>query len=474
MKKITLLLGALFFSFMIGCKNIDESIQPDSSKPKQGKTMRLQGIPESNGQTTFALGGISGECREFIFNDPDRPTLGGREGRLVVKAITWTEGFMQGKFNINDRPVFLSEPYRSYELMLATAVASKEGWEDGGDLEFGDRIFLGLSPMARVAGYPCNDNYYGNQEEFAYYSKVVNRGWNLWHDNQQMSFEQLADLVELELQKSEFVTFLSSEGRIESAVSNQYEEAFFWQDLESSKFRELCNSNGVLSRLIQSYLDRGQNPGPAYGLVNIQYGRIFEDAVLRSLNLTGRSKLFPVSDPTLTPQSVRPDAVAYSGRVDQERRGGKIANKTSWWKDGTFIDAKFTTTGIVPYERIGNSPDQAAGFIDVLSRLDQGRYTYGISGVFTDFGGVPFVKNAAQAGCAFLMYVTPSNVGIDEQILSEASQRNILVLQAKVKYNIYTNSIAVGYGYPQNSNSVNNYPPTLQNRGQIVDINYNY
>jgi hypothetical protein len=472
MKKISLLLSVLFFSFLIGCKSIDEPVQPDAAKSKQSKTMRLQGIPEGNGQTTFALGGISGECRQFIFNDPNRPTLGGREGLLAVRAITWTEGFMQGKFDIHDSQSFLSEPFRSYELMLATAVASKEGWEDGGDLKFGDRLYLGLSPMTRVAGYPCNNNYNGEQDTFAYYSTVVNRGWLLWYNNQQLSFEQLADLVELELQKSEFVTFIGSEGRIESTVTNEYEEAFFWQDLDSGKFRELCNNNGVLSRLIQSYLNRGLSPSPAYGLVNVQYGRIFEDAVLRSLNLKGRDKLFPVNDPTLTPQSVRPDAVVYSGRVDQERRGGKIVSKASWWKDGTFIDAKFTTTGIVPYERQGNSPDQAAGFLDVLSRLDQGRFTYGPVGAFTDFGGTPFVKNAAQAGCAFLMYVTPSNVNIDNQILSEASQRNIMVLQAKVKYNIYTNNIAVNYAYPQNT--VNNYPPTLQKRGQIVDINYNY
>ncbi|MEA5460733.1 hypothetical protein VB796_16870 [Arcicella sp. LKC2W] len=454
MKKISLLLGVLFFSFMIGCKSIDESIQPDTSKSKQGKTMRLQGVPEGNGQTTFAMGGISGECQQYIFNDPNQNGLAGRQGLLAVRAITWTEGFMQNKFNINDKPAFLSEPYRSYELMLATAVASKEGWEDGGDLAIENRLYIGLSPMTRLAGYPCNE-YYGEQEVFAYYSKVVNRGWNLWYNNQQMSFEQLADLVELELQKDEFVTFLSSETTINRGNIGEFDNGFWWVDMTAEEFKGRCSQAGVLSDLIAYYGPQGQI-GNAYAQFNIQTGNIFEDVVIRSLGRTKNRKRFPVSDPSLRPQSVEPDAIEQSAATIQERRGGKTVNKAIWWREGTLIDAKFKNSGDVEYERQGDYPDQTAGYIDVLGRIDEARFSYDPLQSFTDLGS-PIIKKASQSGAAILHYVTPSDIGISEEIKNKASEKNILILQSKMQRTIFGDQVRVGFANRINQDRVNGY-----------------
>jgi hypothetical protein len=425
MKKISLLLGVLFFSFFIGCKSIDESVQPDTAKSKQGKTMRLQGIPEGNGQTTFAMGGISGECQQHIFNDPNQNGLAGRQGLLAVRAITWTEGFMQNKFNINDRPVFLSEPYRSYELMLATAVASKEGWEDGGDLDWSDRVFIGLRPMKRIVAPVCDNNSFG-QEELLYYEKVVSRGWNLWYDNQQMSFEQLADLVELEIQKDEF----TQKGREETILNlSEVDSNPFgnWEPYTSSAFLVDGVNNDVREDIGRKF--SGYSSQERENQFTSRLGRILEDAVARSLQIPLNSTSSPQFKIATSYGNFIPDMLAATSYSIDEIRGGKTSETFYWWEEGAFLDSKavFNQSQQVPFD------NQARGFIDWLSRNERAKFSNSFFGKLF-YSGSSIRKKASENGQAILSYITHHGVTINDNLLQTAGSSNVLVLQHEVEY----------------------------------------
>jgi hypothetical protein len=481
MKKISLLLGVLFFSFFIGCKNIDESVQPDTSKSKQGKTMRLQNVPEWNGSATYAMSGISGECFNYVFTDLERQDLGNREGRLAVNAISWTEGFMQGKFDIHDRPVFLSEPYRSYELMLASAVASKEGWEGGGDLSFNDRLFLGLLPMGRLAGYPCNN--YSGQDEFAYYSKVTNRGWNLWYNNQQMSFEQLADLVELELQKSEFArivnekTFINKE-EITPDPTGIYYPYTSRQFLIDAVYKDVRNQiNGRFY-----YLTAKKRNTQFF----TRLGRIFEDAVARSLEMPNNN-VSPQRKFSTNYGNVVPDMIGLSGvRKEVLNSNGNSTYNYFWWEEGVFFDAKaiFKPQDDEGFDDIEEDEgvakykvpftNQSAGYIDFLSNNNNAKFT--TSSVLKFFNiGVPIVRKATTNGQAILSYITHEGATIDDTILRQAGSQNVAVYQHTVQYQEGTKKLRVTAPVIKNAQYIANgrIADVTPYQGVPVDINWN-
>lgn len=143
-------------------------------------------------------------------------------------------------------------------------------------------------------------------------------------------------------------------------------------------------------------------------------GRIFEDAVLRSANKVGMKKeIYPYP---LTSPNTRfiPDAIENHLHTLIEG-GSKAWNEkitTFNFKDAIITDAKFTTE-----QNVGIT-DQIRGFIDYLS--DQ----RGVS-----INGVSTGEKNSDYGMASLIFATPANVGISQNIVDYAKKKNVNIFQ---------------------------------------------
>lgn len=143
-------------------------------------------------------------------------------------------------------------------------------------------------------------------------------------------------------------------------------------------------------------------------------GRVFEDAVLRSISKVGIKKdiyPYPLTAPN---RFFKPDAIEDYG-FDYSYDAGKIA--TYKFKDAIITDVKFTTAKGVPLEQYYN-PEQIKGFIDYLAN---------VRGVTKN--GVETNDKVSDYGLATLVIATPYGVGISDKLINYAKEKNVSVYQ---------------------------------------------
>ena len=141
----------------------------------------------------------------------------------------------------------------------------------------------------------------------------------------------------------------------------------------------------------------------------IRIGRIFEDAVLRSIgNAGGKKRIYPYPD--RPDQYFIPDAIRdYKVTVDK---------KTAYIFENAFIEeVKFSTGSELKLEPYYN-PEQIKGFITYLAN---------VKGV--TINGVRTEEKVADYGVAALILTTPSNLPISDDILKFAEDNNVAILR---------------------------------------------
>jgi RHS repeat-associated protein len=139
-------------------------------------------------------------------------------------------------------------------------------------------------------------------------------------------------------------------------------------------------------------------------------GRIFEDAVLRSAQKTGMKKAiypYPVTSPNTY---FIPDAIQEHGHKIID--GSKGTTTTYNFSDAIITDAKFTTEGKI------SLTDQITGFIDYLSEHR------GVS-----VNGVATGEKNSDYGMASLIFATPTNVAVGQDVIDYAKSKNVNLYQ---------------------------------------------
>jgi hypothetical protein len=192
-------------------------------------------------------------------------------------------------------------------------------------------------------------------------------------------------------------------------------------------------------------------------------GRVFEDAVIRSL---GESKNTTKFRPSKTStKTVIPDLVGPGSKHYFSPNGAGKDDVVVSFPNASFTDAKFTQS--VTFAPSYN-PDQIKGFIDVLSNA-KGGY---INGKWN-----PAIK-ASDYGVASLIFITPKGATVDPEIITYAASKNVNVYQRTVQQDIDNPSnIRVAPNMMPLSISMDvhgeeNIPPILKGSGQSVEVNW--
>ncbi len=185
-----------------------------------------------------------------------------------------------------------------------------------------------------------------------------------------------------------------------------------------------------------------QRAADAYGVPSTapylpRLGRIFEDGVLRSAEKTSMKKPiypYPVTSPNT---HFIPDAIENHTHSIVDGWGKTEATKTTYdFKDAIITDAKFTTESKL------RLTDQITGFIDYLS--DQ----RGVS-----VNGVATGEKNSDYGMATLIFATPSNVAIGQDVIDYAKQKNVNIYQ---RVAIQATSVGQTYSGDQSEQSAIN------------------
>lgn len=143
----------------------------------------------------------------------------------------------------------------------------------------------------------------------------------------------------------------------------------------------------------------------------IQIGRIFEDAVLRSLGMVGgKKRIYPYPD--------RPDKYFIPDAIhNYEVTVGKETKTTYIFENAQIEEVKFSTGSELKLEPYYN-PEQLKGFITYLAN---------VRGVIIN--GVRTEEKVADYGFAALILTTPSDLPISDDILKFAEKNNVAVLR---------------------------------------------
>lgn len=193
-------------------------------------------------------------------------------------------------------------------------------------------------------------------------------------------------------------------------------------------------------------------------------GRIFEDAVIRSLGETKNTTKFRPSKTSTT--TVIPDLVGSGSKHYFSNDGNAKNDHRVSFPNASFTDAKFTNN--VQFEPSQN-PGQIRGFIDVLSNM-RGGY---IDGKYDP------KARASDYGAASLIFITPAGASIDRDILDYAATKNVNVYQRTMDFDEddYSNirvspNIIPLYISGDKRTGEENIPPLLKGPGQSVETNW--
>jgi hypothetical protein len=158
-------------------------------------------------------------------------------------------------------------------------------------------------------------------------------------------------------------------------------------------------------------------------------GRIFEMTALKSLGYNSTNgKQFALTDKSIRTANVKPDQI-QGGAVKITYKTSSSQTETKWyqWPESVFIEAKFTNLGDrVISVNVNNN--QLRGYFDVLSNMDNARYTK-TRGWFPALQAsfVPKKLRAVNYGAAAIHLIVPSDVTLDPLILTEAAAKNIKI-----------------------------------------------
>jgi RHS repeat-associated protein len=134
-------------------------------------------------------------------------------------------------------------------------------------------------------------------------------------------------------------------------------------------------------------------------------GRIYEDAVLRSLNLNETKK-------PIYPYPERPDKYFIPDNISNYTV--KTDNTTYEFENAFITEVKYTTKDLVPSYKA----QQLKGFIDYLAN---------VRGV--KINGVETNEKPSDYGQAALILVTPADVQISDEIINYAKEKNVALLK---------------------------------------------
>jgi len=194
-------------------------------------------------------------------------------------------------------------------------------------------------------------------------------------------------------------------------------------------------------------------------------GRIFEDAVIRSLGETKNTTKFRPSKTSTT--TVIPDLVGSGSKHYFSNDGNAKNDHRVSFPNASFTDAKFTNN--VQFEPSQN-PGQIRGFIDALSNM-RGGY---IDGKYDP------KARASDYGAASLIFITPAGASIDRDILDYAATKNVNVYQRTMDFDednysnirVSPNIIPLHISGDKRTGE-ENIPPLLKGPGQSVETNWN-
>ena len=150
-------------------------------------------------------------------------------------------------------------------------------------------------------------------------------------------------------------------------------------------------------------------------------GRIFEDAVVRSMGVSKNTKIFK---PGITsPRGVIPDAVA-DGRytelgIPTDGNASPVKRRITF-PNSVFQEVKFKSEVTL---NDPNNPEQLPTMIRTLSNM-KGGYDNGVWN--------PNLK-ASDYGAATLVIITPANGVINQDVLNYAKGANVNIVQRKVE-----------------------------------------
>ena len=189
-----------------------------------------------------------------------------------------------------------------------------------------------------------------------------------------------------------------------------------------AKLDQLSRTNGVYNEIQTkfSYLSSSER----FVRYKQRLGRIFEDAVIRSLARTKNTKTYYES--SIRIHGTIPDVVIETGTVEEKiGPDGKKVKHYFWWEEGAFIDAKTSQSNRISFSPTYN-PQQIRRMINILSQNNSAETATNAFSAFWGWG-TPVRKNAASNGAAILHIVTPGGTEIDDAIVNEGLSKKVAI-----------------------------------------------
>ena len=224
------------------------------------------------------------------------------------------------------------------------------------------------------------------------------------------SDEQIEQLLQKWYNQKEDLPHCPGNGRCEDVRGS----------LTFDKLDQLARSKGVYSQIQTrfSYLSAAER----WIKYKQRLGRIFEDAVLRSLFRPKNTKTFYESD--FGVNGTIPDAILETGKPEEQPSiTGGTEKHYFWWDEGAFIDAKISQSNHIAFSPSYN-PQQLSRMINILAANDNAETATNFFSTIIGWGA-KIKKNAATSGCAMLHLITPGETDIDDAVRAAADAKKV-------------------------------------------------
>lgn len=190
--------------------------------------------------------------------------------------------------------------------------------------------------------------------------------------------------------------------------------------LTFNKLDQLARVNGVYDEVQEQYSHLSNSV--RFRLYKQRLGRIFEDAVIRSLARPKNTKTFYETAAQIN--GTIPDVVIETGTIEKKPgMNGSEVTHYFWWNEGAFIDAKISQFNKVSFTPTYN-PEQLSRMINILASNNDAETATNFFNSFIGWG-TKINKNAAESGAAILHIVTPGGTEIDDAIINAADAKNV-------------------------------------------------